>query len=195
MIDLLTEGLDAARLPCSLMVILPGIAVLLAAQERLALTTAAYALAVSVVAWLRFAGFTSGWPLLAAAGALVMAAVVLVFTRIDTGNIAAWLGGGLAGGAAALLWQPLVGRELGRVILDLRGEGIGGAFGLAAYLLAMLVPVIVVGLVLRLVPRGWREKRWQAQALVGGGVLVALALIAATGVNDEVATRLIQWSL
>lgn len=205
LIDLLVEGFRASWLPSSLLLLVPGIAALLAAQERFSNTWLGYAFAAGVVSWLRFTGIVGSWPLLGVALALAAAGVVLMAARVDTGRVVGSIGGMLAGAAGALLWQPLVGRHLGLLLVDLKGRGFPGAFNLAAYLLGVLWWLIALAMVLG--AQAWVGRRGPtrlsgmvgriklAQSWAGGTVLAMLALIAALGANDAVASRLIEWSL
>ncbi len=205
LIDLLVEGFRASWLPSSLLLIIPGVAALLAAQERFSNTWLGYALAAGVVSWLRFTGIVGSWPLLGVALALAAAGVVLMAARVDTGRVVGSIGGTLAGAAGALLWQPLVGRHLGLLLVDLKGRGFPGAFNLAAYLLGVLWWLIALAVVLG--AQAWVGRKAPgplsgvvgriklAQSWTGGTVLAVLALIAALGANDDVASRLIEWSL
>ncbi len=205
LIDLLVEGFRASWLPSSLLLIAPGIAALLAAQERFSNTWLGYAFAAGAVSWLRFTGIVGSWPLLGVALALAAAGVVLMAARVDTGRVVGSIGGMLAGAAGALLWQPLVGRHLGLLLVNLKDRGFPGAFDLAAYLLGLLWWLIALAVVLG--AQGWVGRKGptrlggmvdrvkMAQSWVGGTVLALLALIAALGANDAVASRLIEWSL
>ena len=96
LIDLLAEGFRASWLPSSLLLLVPGIAALLAAQERFSNTWLGYALAAGVVSWLRFTGIVGSWPLLGVALALAAAGVVLMAARVDTGRVVGSIGGLLA---------------------------------------------------------------------------------------------------
>ncbi len=205
LIDLLVEGFRASWLPSSLLLLVPGFAALLAAQERFSNTWLGYAFAAGVVSWLRFTGIVGSWPLLGVALALAAAGVVLMAARVDTGRVVGSIGGTLAGAAGALLWQPLVGRHLGLLLVDLKGRGFPGAFDLAAYMLGVLWWLIALATVLG--AQAWVGRKGPtrlsglvgriklAESWAGGAVLALLALIAALGANDDVASRLIEWSL
>ncbi|MDH4076365.1 MAG: hypothetical protein OEY41_16835 [Acidimicrobiia bacterium] len=205
LIDLLVEGFQASWLPSSLLLIAPGIAALLAAQERFSNTWIGYAAAAGAVSWLRFTGIVGSWPLLGVALALAAAGVVLLAARVDTGRVVGSIGGMLAGAAGALLWQPLVGRHLGLLLVDLKGRGFPGAFNLVAYLLGVLWWLIAAAMVLG--AQAWLGRKGptrlsgmvgrvkMVQSWAGGSALAVLALIAALGANDAVASRLIEWSL
>ena len=205
LIDLLVEGFQASWLPSSLLLIAPGIAALLAAQERFSNTWIGYAAAAGAVSWLRFTGIVGSWPLLGVALALAAAGVVLLAARVDTGRVVGSIGGMLAGAAGALLWQPLVGRHLGLLLVDLKGRGFPGAFNLVAYLLGVLWWLIAAAMVLG--AQAWLGRKGptrlsgmvgrvkMVQSWAGGSALAVLALITALGANDAVASRLIEWSL
>ena len=194
MIRLLLEGFHAAWLPSSLLVVVPGLAALLAAQDELRVTLVGFCTAVAFVSWLRFSHHGADWPLVAAAVALVLATLLFLVPTVDGRKIVSSVGGALAGGAAAELWQPLVGPELGRLLVDLPNRGWTAPVSLAVYLLGVLTPVIILGLLLRLAPNWLLESASQVLAYLGGAVLAALAILTAIGLHDWLASHLIQWS-
>lgn len=194
MIRLLVEGFQAAWLPSSLLVVVPGLAALLAAQDEVRVTLIGYCAAVAFVAWLRFARHGADWPLVMAAAALVLAALLFLVPTVDGRKIVSAVGGSLAGGAAAELWQPLVGPQLGRLLIELPTRDWTASVSLTMYVLGVLTPVIALALLLRVAPD--RLVNWASQALayLGGAVLAVLAVLTVIGLHDWLTNHLIQWS-
>lgn len=194
LVRLLAEGLQAAWLPCSLIVLLPGVAALLAARDELTVTVFGYGAATTFVAWLRFSDRGGNWPLLAAAAALLAATALFLVPTIDGREVVSAVGGALAGGAAAELWVPAVGRRFGRVLNQLPNRPLVGGFQLGFYLLGVLTPLIVLALVLRFGPDRLPVLRHRL-ALLGGTALAVLAVLTALGFHDTITAWLVARSL
>lgn len=200
MLSLLLEGLESAWLPCSLILLVPGAAVLFAGGERVVATTGGFAAATLVMAWARFAERGGDWPVGYAALALITATVVLLVPaltdREGTADQArAVAGGSLVGFASAELWEPCVGAEFGQLLNDLPDRGVAGLVLLGTYLLGVLAPLVVVAAVLHVLPPRLIDSARPALAAIGGVVLTVMAVATAAGFHDEVVDRLFRWSL
>ncbi|MEM9134622.1 MAG: hypothetical protein AAF962_15685 [Actinomycetota bacterium] len=195
MLSLLVEGFGAAWLPCSLVLVVPGVATVLAGREYAGPAAAAYALGTALLSWLRFADIGGDFPLLVPAVALAVAAVLLVIPTSVPPGLAAVIGGGLAGGAAAELWEPCVGVEFGTLLNGLPDDGLGGLATLAVYLLGVLAPIGGVMALLRLLPPHLVDATAGALAVVGGAALAVMAIATAIGLHDDVVAQLFVWSL
>ncbi len=195
MIGLLSEGFESAWLPCSLILLLAGLAVTLAAQEELLVAVIAFSSSTTFVAWLRFSDRGGDWPMIVAAVALVLATVLFLVPTVDGRDAVVAVGGALTGGAAAQLWEPCVGRAFGQLLNELPGRGPLGALALLAYMIGVLAPVIGFAALLKLTPDWIIEPTRSALAVLGGTVLAVMAVVTAVGLHDEVVGRLIQWSL
>lgn len=209
MVPLLLEGLESAWFPCSLILLLPGAAVVLASGERPVAALSGFGVAGLAAAWARFADRGGDWPDGVSAVALIAGAVVLLATVIRRSGVAessrnrpggppragAALGGALVGMAAAGLWEPCVGEEFGSLLNELPGRGVDGPILLLAYLAGVLAPLVAVGALVELVPARVLDRARPVFAVLGGVVLATMAVATAAGFHDEVATRLIRWSL
>ena len=169
--DLLIEGFGSAWLPCSLVLLLPGAASVLAAEEEAIPSTAGFMVAATGVAWLRFADIGANWPLGVAALALITAVVAYLVPLAPLGagrRMAASGAGVLVGGAAALLWEPCVGPQFGRLLNDLPQQGPLGLAELVVFMVGVLAPVVGFLAITRLtLPSGsWRASRapWPSSA-------------------------------
>ncbi|MCP3989076.1 MAG: hypothetical protein GY724_08375 [Actinomycetia bacterium] len=195
MIDLLLEGLSSAWLPCSLMLLVPGVAAALAAGEELVPSLIGFMVAATLLSWLRFADRGGNWPIGVAALALVAAtALYFIPVFVSTGTMAT-VAGILAGGAAAEMWEPCVGPELGRLLNELPSQGWGGLGSATVFLVGVLAPIIGLGIGLRLAPLWIMESIQGTLAVIGGAMLAVMGLAAAAGFHDEVISKLFQWSL
>lgn len=195
MLSLLIEGFGSAWLPCSLVLVVPGVATVLAGRRYAGPAAGSYAVGTAVLSWLRFADVGAGWPVLVPAVALALAAVLLVIPTSVPPGPAAVIGGALAGGAAAELWEPCVGVEFGTLLNGLPDDGVGGLPVLAIYLLGVLAPIGGVMGLLKLLPPGLVEAASGTLAVVGGAALAVMAIATAIGLHDEVVAQLFVWSL
>jgi len=195
MFDLLIEGFSSAWLPCSLIVLVPGLATVMAAGDRLPGAVAGFAISATLLSWLRFAGRGGGWPVIIAALALI-GAVVLLFTRNRVGeDLAATAAGALAGGAAAELWEPCVGLEFGRLLNELPDRGPTGLAMMAVFMAGVLGPLIGFVAIVGVAPEWLRDRVQPVLSVIGGVVLAVMGLATAAGLHDNVVSQLFQWSL
>ena len=195
MLQLLAEGLESAWLPCSLILLVPGIAAVLAAREELLFAGAGFALANLVLGWLRFSNRAGDWPLGVAAIALITATVVFFVPVIRQKHVSATVGGLFAGGAAAELWEPCVGSEFGQLLGELPDRGVSGLALMAAYVLGLLAPVVGIAAIVKVFPESVLDRARGSLGIAGGAVLAAMAVSTAVGLHDDIVSKLIQWSL
>ena len=195
MFSLLVEGLESAWLPCSLILLVPGAAAILAAREQLIPAASGFAGASLVLAWLRFSDRGGDWPVGFAAVALIVAMVALVVPRMKNEWFLATIGGVLVGGASAELWEPCVGSEFGGLLNELPSRGGSGFLLLAFYVVGVLAPLLAVVAVVELFPRWILDPARSALAILGGTVLSVLAVATAVGLHDDLVGQHIRWSL
>ncbi len=191
---LLAEGFEAAVLPCSLILVVPGAAVGLTARAAAIPAFAAYAIGVLTMSWLRFSDRGGDHPALLVAGALMLATILLLVPLISRLDLAALPAGLLAGGATAELWRPCVGPELGRLLDSLPAEGLGGLGWLSVHLVGVLAPLAVLAALHHLTPDWVLERLEPIWAVAGGLLLALLSVVTAFGLHDDLAGRLLEWS-
>ncbi|NNF54699.1 MAG: hypothetical protein HKN03_09695 [Acidimicrobiales bacterium] len=189
MTGLLFEGLESALLPCSLILIMPGLGVAGASHQRFTGALLAYATSVGIASWLRFSGYLDTLPTLVIA-ALLAAAVVSFLLRPS--QPAAIAGGVLSGSATASLWAPCVGSDFGNLLGDLSSRGGTGLVLFLVYVIGVLSPLAILGAGLTLTPRSERVRKLLAG--VGRGLLALLAIATAVGWHDELVSQLVQMS-
>lgn len=195
MLSLLVEGFTAAWLPCSLILAVPGAATVLASREHLAPGATGFGLGVVLLSWLRFADLGGNFPAAAVAIALALAVTMLMVPMGVPEAVSVAVGGFVAGGVAAELWEPCVGAEFGALLVTLPGDGPGGITPLAVYLVGVLTPVAGVIALLKLLPPWVNERGAGVLSVIGGGVLGVIAVATAVGLHDEVVAKLFEWSL
>lgn len=194
-IYLLAEGFESALLPCTLILLLPGIALALAARETTVPALASYWVSVVAWSWARFGEHAGGWHYAVAAVALALAAIVVLFPPIVQLDWVAVAGGLLAGYASAELWLPCVGPELGDLLMKLPGIGPSGVLSMAVFLLGALSPLLALAAAHHLTPDWLLEIVEPPLSILGGVVLGVLAVATAAGFHDTLVGWLFQWSI
>ena len=110
-------------------------------------------------------------------------------------NLVSAAGGGVAGVAAASLWEQCVGEEFGTVLIELPDRGLVGLGLMTVYLIGVMVPLGIVGAVLHLIPNPVLLPARPFMMIAGGGVFGLLAIATATGFIDSVISQLVSWTL
>lgn len=192
---LLIEGFTAAILPCTLILLVPGVAVSLTARETALPALTGFGLSVLAFSWLRFSGTGAGWPALVSALALLISVAILLVPPIQRLDLVALLGGALAGFAAAELWLPCVGAEFGSLLTRLPDAGTGGLVSLGVYLLGALSPLLALGAIHHLTANWFLEIIEPPLSVVGGLLLAGLAVAVVVGFHETVVGKLFEWSL
>ena len=194
MIPAVTEGVRSSVLPCSLTLIVPVVAVALAAWKRPVLTVLIAAVGALVPMWVRAAGFPPGGRWMAVVLAVLTLGVFAVWGLLRglpsaVGVSAALIPGGLAG----WVWQPCVGQTLGE-ILQAAGEGdLSSAVLLAGYLAGVLLPALVV--VLSRVALGEHARLLRRLQALGTILGIGVAVLVVLGLESRVAGWLAAMSL
>lgn len=190
---LVAEGFESALIACSLILLLPGVAVAMAARAAAVPAIAAYSVGVLSLAWLRFSEQGGGNPPLLLAAALLLGTVLLLVPFIGRLDLAAIPAGLLIGGAAAELWLPCGGPQLGLLLSELPDRGLSGLGWLAVYLAGTLAPLGLLAAIHHLTPDTILERIEPVWAVFGGTVLALLAVATAAGFHDELVNRLVEW--
>ena len=196
MIDLLTEGLRSAFLPCSFILLLPGLAVGFAARPKeSSWALGGFGIGSLISAWVRFSDRLGDVGLALPAVALAVSVAFLAVPLVRRINPVAFAGGVLAGAAAAYLWEPCVGAEFGTLLGELPGADAASLIKLAFYMIGVLAPLFVVGGILAAIPNPLMLP--VRPFLLGASVLVlaGLAVATALGYHDDLVGKLVEWSL
>ncbi len=192
---LLVEGFEAAILPCTLILLVPGLAAALTARETAIPALTGFCLAVLMFSWLRFSGAGAGWHPIIAAVALFIAVAMLLSPPISRLDLVALLGGALVGFAAAELWLPCVGAEFGLLLNELPTQGSSGLVSMAIYLVGALSPLLALGAIHHLTADWFLELVEPPLSIVGAALLVMLAVATAVGFHETMLASLFEWSL
>lgn len=191
MFSLLLEGVESLRLPCSWVLLIPGIAITTFGRRRTPLVVAVFAITAMVVAWLRFAGWWFAVPhgatqVLIGVAILTSAALAWTMDRASTDSAAA----AVTGLAAASTWIPCVGPHLGEVLNEARSQPFGNIGGTVAFLTGQFLPLVLVASLGVLAP-GFRSRLEDRRVIaVGAGLLALVGLLFVTTLFDDIASEL-----
>lgn len=188
------EGVQSIALPCSLMLIVPVLAVALAVGGRPIIATSTAVGGAVAAMWLRAAGLVPAT--LATAGpvglSLLMLGIMVLWLRrgaaVGTGVAFLGLGPGLLAG---WIWRPCVGTALGEVLGRAAERSPGSVIGLAVYALGVLLPVLALALARVAVGRDLQPRPLAISGAVLGGATAALVV---SGLDDRVIGWLVRWS-
>jgi hypothetical protein len=192
------EAIRSLTQPCTLLFIVPTLAIVVAAAAHW------YALAAAIVA-----AVVGGWALvgnwwfleglgLRVAGAVYAVVVVaLAISRTGLRSVGeahpALAGSGVAGGTllAAAWWRPCVGEHLGLILDGTRGAG-HQLPAMAAYMLGLMLPVVAVGFLHQLGEHERRPANWARSMAAMLGAAIGLALVG--GMHDDLVVVLSRWT-
>lgn len=191
MIDLLLEGIESLKLACSIILLVPAVGVLLSGRRRVPLLAAVWVGTVTVVAWVRFAGW---WVTPAtnighlALGLVTAAIAILAWKRPNVGlDVAATVSLALL---ATWAWVPCVGRELGQVLNEARFSPWGQLAPTAVYFVGLFLVLIVLAALPVLIPAINRAIDTDAVHRVGVTIIIVVGLLAAVTLLDDLAGEL-----
>jgi cytochrome c biogenesis protein CcdA len=194
MLDLLGEALTTALFPCSLVLLVPGLAIAAGSRHRSATATGAFLVGLFASSWLRFSGTTDVWPSLVTGSVFLLAS--LAVSTDDRWSPALALGGAgaAAGAASGTLWRPCVGTEFGEVLNQSPSSGASGGFSLGVYILGVIAPVIALVALVNAVPAPWIVRSSKQLKRFGSGALALLGIALIAGLEDRVISRLSELS-
>ncbi len=192
---LLAEGFEAAQLPCTLILLVTGVAVGMTARETAIPAMVSFQLSVLVFSWTRFSDRGAGWHTVISAIALIVAVVILFLPPIPRYDLVAIAAGALVGFAAAELWLPCVGEQFGLLLMDLPERGLSGVVLMAVFLAGALSPVVALAALHHLMPDWILERVEPIWSIAGGFLLAGLALATAIGYHETIVGWLFEWSV
>jgi cytochrome c biogenesis protein CcdA len=191
------EGVEAIRLPCTLALLFPALAVTVASGARRGWALVGFGVGASAVIWARFAdmwfGEPSGFVLVIMGAAL--AGVALAFHRLTVAQ-AAWVAplGALAGGVTGWLWRPCVGESLGSIINRAPDDRIGTVVPTAVYVLGVLLVAVAWVVLPAAAPRARQMVDHWITRVVGVGFVVAIGATIAVGWYEDLVAELVRHS-
>ena len=195
MIGAFAEAVNDLALPCSLTLVVPGVAASLATRANpLAVALSSYG-AMTVTGWLRitervpaqlstWVALTFGLLMLVAFGSL-FASSTRPGQRVTAGVV--------IGVTAASIWTPCVGEHLGSVLSRGPDDPLGVALPFAAFIAG--ISVVSISVALARVAFQPLERVSKPVSVVATTVGAVVALLVASGQYTDVVARLVIWSL
>lgn len=195
MIRLLLEGVSSTLLPCSLTVLVPGVAVFAASRKESFKAMIAFLVALVVFAWFPLSGRGPALPDPLIALAFLAGGVLLLIPLIRRIDIVSMAGGIAVAWATASLWQPCVGEEFGMLLNSMPNRGISGFILLSIYLAGLTLPLSMLTAAAELVPGAIRSLVSPLLAVLGGFILAMATVGVALGFHERLLEQLFVWSL
>ena len=195
MIAAFVEAVTDLALPCSLTLLVPGVAASLSTRSHsLAVAMSTYE-AATIVGWLRLTeqipARLGTWVSLAV-GVLVLISFGSLFaSSTRTGQRVT--AGAVIGVAAASIWTPCVGEELGTILNRGPDDPLGVLLPFAAFVGG--ISLVSIAVALARVVFQLPERLSRALSVVATSVGAAFALLLASGLYTDVVAQLVFWSL
>ena len=188
--NLLLEGIGSMLQPCTLALIVPGLAVVLTAQHTAVWAVGGYLTGAAVMSWMRMIGWVTPPDENALMALVVLGGIALIWWQSNQHN-GIWSAAGAAavGAIAALMWLPCVGEHYGTLLERGESETFALFVPNLAYVVGLnLILVVVAALPLvvgRLVPIRDSLGAALVGVLAGSAIAVTMALGAYSDVVGE----------
>ena len=187
------EGVGAITQACTLVVLLPGLAMVLVARRGRLTLALGYTVFAAVLMWSQAAQHWSivsrGW-IVIPLGALVAATFVAARSaeRADQRRL---IGAGVIGGAlAGWMWLPCVGTQLGDILNNATTDGVRTLALMVVYTVGALLPVLLLALLSHALPASESILNHRSVGVIGMGFGALYAITVAIGRYDDLVGEL-----
>ena len=186
--DTFLEGVGAIGVACTLVMLVPAVALVLVARKARLTVALLYVMGAALLTWARAAGH---WDVELSGAAVPVAAVlaagVFVIAYLAKGplSLSSTGAGAAAGALAGWLWRPCVGPKLGEILDNTDTEAARTLGLMLVYMLGALLPALLLAVLPHAVPATKRFLDRLPVAAVGGAVGAAYAITLATGRYDD----------
>ena len=187
------EGVGAIGIACTLVMLVPAVALVLVARKARLAVALFYVLGATLLTWARAAGH---WDVELSGAAVPLAAVlaaavfVLAFWAKGPVSLSATRAGAVAGALAGWLWRPCVGPKLGEILSNTDAEAARTLGLMLVYMLGALLPALLLAVLPHAVPPTKRFLDRLPVTAVGGAIGAAYAVTLATGRYDDLVGEL-----
>ena len=187
------EGVGAIGVACTLVMLVPAVALVMVARKARFTVALFYALAATLLTWARSAGH---WNVELTGAAVPVAAVLaagaflLAWLARRPVSLPATGAGVVAGALAGWLWRPCVGPKLGEILNTIDTEGARNLGLMLVYMLGALLPALLLAVLPHALPATKRFLDRLPVAAVGGLIGAAYAITLATGRYDDLVGEL-----
>ena len=195
MIAIFAEAVRDLLLPCSLTLVVPGVAAVLAARRNPLPVYGGTLFGSVVIAWMRIseqipARLVAPWIwVLGTAVVVSFGALRLDQTRLAQRVTAAVV----VGGAASWIWTPCVGSELGVLLNRAPADPLGTLVPFSTFVFGLSSVALVVALAREAAQLPERFETWVSRVSTVIGWIIGVAI--ATGWYLEMVAQLVNWSL
>ena len=182
------EGVGAIGVACTLVMLVPAVALVLVARKARLTVALSYALGAALLTWARAAGHWNvelSGAAVPVAAVLVAGAFVLAYRAKGPASLSATGAGVVAGALAGWLWWPCVGPKLGDIFNNADTEGVATLGLMLVYAAGALLPALLLAVVPHAVPATKRILDRLPVVALGGAVGAAYAITLATGRYDD----------
>ena len=182
------EGVGAIGVACTLVMLVPAVALVLVARKARLTVVLSYTLGAALLTWARAAGH---WNVELSGAAVPVAAVlaagtfVLAYRAKRPASLSATGAGVLAGALAGWLWRPCVGPKLGDMFNNADTEGVRTLGMMLVYAAGALLPALLLAVLPHALPGTKRFLDRLPVVILGGAVGAAYAITLATGRYDD----------
>lgn len=192
------EGVEVIVQACTLVILLPGLAMVLVARRGRLTLAVCYTVFAAVLMWAQAA---QHWALVSR-GAIVVPLGVLVAATFVAARSAQradqrrLIAAGVIGGAlAGWMWLPCVGTQLGDILNNATTQGPRTLALMIVYTVGALLPVLLIALLSHAVPASENVLNHRATEVVGLGFGAVYALTVAIGRYDDLVGELYRISV
>lgn len=187
------EGVEAIAQACTLVVLLPGLAMVLVARRGRLTLAVSYTVFAALLMWAQAAGHWSlasrGWIVVPLG--LLVAATFVAAQSAQQADQRRLIGAGVIGGAlAGWMWLPCVGTQLGDILNNATSQGPRTLALLIVYTVGALLPVLLLALLPHAVPASENILNHRAVEVIGMGFGVLYAVTVAIGRYDDLVGEL-----
>ncbi len=187
------EGVEAITQACTLVVLLPGLAMVLVARRGRLTLALGYTVFAAVLMWSQAAGHWS----IVSRGAIVVPLGILVAATFVAARSAEradqrrLIGAGVIGGAlAGWMWLPCVGTQLGDILNNATSQGLRTLALMLVYTVGALLPMLLLALLSHAVPASEKILNHRALGVIGMGFGALYAITVAIGRYDDLVGEL-----
>ncbi len=191
--DTFLEGVGAIGVACTLVMLVPAVALVLVARKARLTVALLYVIGAALLTWARAAGH---WNVELSGAAVPVAAVlaagVFVIAYLAKGplSLSATGAGAAAGALAGWLWRPCVGPKLGEILDNTDTEAARTLGLMLVYMAGALLPALLLAVLPHALPATKRFLDRLPVTAVGGAVGAAYAITLATGRYDDLVGEL-----
>ena len=196
MLNLFFEGIQSALLPCSAVILIPGVLIVLAGRDKKYPAMAAFIIGASIFSWLELSEQQS-YLNNVSAGLLFAVSAIVAFPRKSDKDlrVTSVVSGITAGIASVSLWVPCTGEHYGDLQETIDENNIGGLFHQLSYLLGITIPLIAVAAIFLLIKPKIYKRIVKPLTYFASATLMIFAILVVAGAHETMISNLTKWSI